>query len=186
MQVTLKKAFAPVSLLFTSCTRLDEQAPRTLKRKIQYTEILWPQIQKPSFILAQELVQRLSVLELMLWIAFPCSTEAQHSRNVANVSHSSVCSHWMRSCASLFSSKTNTWGEIPHIELLSLTVPPEVSKYRSNPAVKRHRTLSEQFSHPPHLLTTQVLPALFHIYYAHVSGTMPQNLIFAIFQLPPQ
>lgn len=32
MQVTLKKAFAPVSLLFfTSCTRLDEQAPRTLK-----------------------------------------------------------------------------------------------------------------------------------------------------------
>lgn len=34
MEVTLKKAFAPVSLLFfTSCTRLDEQAPRTLKSK---------------------------------------------------------------------------------------------------------------------------------------------------------
>lgn len=32
MQVTLKKAFATVSLFFfTSCTRLDEQAPRTLK-----------------------------------------------------------------------------------------------------------------------------------------------------------
>lgn len=34
MQVTLKKASAPVSLLFfTSCTRLDEQALRTLKSK---------------------------------------------------------------------------------------------------------------------------------------------------------
>lgn len=34
MQVTLKKAFAPASLLFiTSFTRLDEQAPRTLKSR---------------------------------------------------------------------------------------------------------------------------------------------------------
>lgn len=36
-----------------------------LRAKIQYTEILWPQIEKPSFILAQELVQWLSVLEQM-------------------------------------------------------------------------------------------------------------------------
>lgn len=36
-----------------------------LRAKIQYTEILWPQIQKPSFILAQELGQWLSVLEQM-------------------------------------------------------------------------------------------------------------------------
>lgn len=41
----------------------------------------------------------------MLWIALPCSTEAKHGRNAAKVSHSYVCPHWRRSCASLFLSK---------------------------------------------------------------------------------
>lgn len=154
-----------------------------LRAEIQHTEILWPQIQKPSFSLctgAGAVVVVYWSKWLVLWIAFPCSTEAEHSRNVANVSHSSVCPHWMRSCASLFPNKTNTWGEIPHIELLSLIVLPEVSKYRSNPIAKSHVTLWVSFSHLPHLPTTQVLPELFNSYYAPASGTMPQKLIFAI------
>lgn len=53
-----------------------------LRAEIQHTEILWPQIQKPSFSLctgAGAVVVVYWSKWLVLWIAFPCSTEGEHS-----------------------------------------------------------------------------------------------------------
>lgn len=159
-----------------------------LRAKIQYTEILWPQIQKPSFILAQELVQRLSVLEQM-----------------AHALNSIPLLHWSPTQQECGQGQPqlclSTLDEIlcfpllqqnKHLRRNSTYWTPEFnSSTRSQqiqiqPSCKKAQNPLRAVSHPPHLLTTQVLPALFHIYYAHVSGTTPQNLIFAIFQLPPQ
>jgi len=132
MQVTLKKAFAPVPFFSSHLVQdLISKYLEHLKAKIQYTEIFWPQIRKIPFIpctVASAVAVVYRSKWLMLWIAFSRSAEAEHGRNSANVSHCWVCPHSMRYCAFSFHCKTNTWTEISYIKHLGSIVLSEVSK----------------------------------------------------------
>lgn len=154
-----------------------------LRAKIQYTEILWPQIQKPSFILAQELVQWLSVLEPMA-----------HVLNSIPLLHWSPTQQECGQCQPQLS--LSTLDEIlcfpllqqnKHLRRNSTYWTPKFNsctrsqQIQIQPSCKKAQNpLRAVFSSPTPSNNSSTASTL-NICYAHVPGTILQNEIFAIF-----
>lgn len=112
-QPGLQKPLAPAPFLFTSCTGLDVQAPRTLKSKnlIHRNILIWD-TENTFYPLQSSCCSSCHTLWQMvvLWIAFHGSSGAQHGRNAARVGHRRICPHHVWCHALPFCSKTRTWA----------------------------------------------------------------------------